>query len=119
MTAFEIRISDWRSDVCSSDLLSGCAQALYEQPFVPIATLPTPGERLVSWGLGVRSPSGSTPLRSAVAGTLTFFERHLTQNTGPKGVAWKSVVSGQSVLVVVVLVGRSVFKKKKQLKKQF
>jgi hypothetical protein len=68
------------------DSLSGCAQALYEQPFVPIATLPTPGERLVSWGLGVRSPSGATPLRSAVAGALTFFARHLSQNAGRKGV---------------------------------
>ena len=66
--------------------LSGCAPALYEQPFVPIAALPTPGERLVSWGLGVRYPSGGTPLRPAVAGALTFFRRHLSQNTGRKGV---------------------------------
>jgi hypothetical protein len=68
------------------DGLAGCAETLYQQPFVPIAQLPSPGERLVSWGLAVRYPSGGTPLRPAVAGAMTGFRRHLGQNTGRKGV---------------------------------
>src|SRR3546814_4724524 len=32
-TAYEVRISDWSSDVCSSDLLAKGRAALVEQPF--------------------------------------------------------------------------------------
>jgi hypothetical protein len=68
------------------DGVGSCTQTAYEQPFVPIATLPTPGERLLTWGMSQRYPSGGTPLRPAVAGAMTFFRRHLAQNAGRKGV---------------------------------
>jgi hypothetical protein len=66
--------------------LAGCSPALYEQPFVPITQLPAPGERLVTWGLGVRYPSGGTPLRAAVEGALVHLRRHLGEHPGRKGV---------------------------------
>src|SRR3546814_9908086 len=35
-TAYEMRISDWSSDVCSSDLLSGGAVLRMRHPFAPL-----------------------------------------------------------------------------------
>jgi hypothetical protein len=68
------------------DGAGSCTPTTYETPFVPIAALPTPGERLVAWGLSARYPSGGTPLRPAVAGAMAFLRRHLAQNTNRKGV---------------------------------
>src|SRR3546814_4362537 len=41
-TAYEMRISDWSSDVCSSDLIfsaTGAASRFYTQPLGPLAAL--------------------------------------------------------------------------------
>ena len=66
--------------------IAGCSPPVYAQPFVPIAPLPAPGERLVTRGLEVRYPSGGTPLRPAVEGTLGHLRKHLTDNPGRRGI---------------------------------
>src|SRR3546814_7499502 len=38
-TAYEMRISDWSSDVCSSDLMAWLAKRLRQQPTIPKSTL--------------------------------------------------------------------------------
>src|SRR3546814_11966849 len=107
-TAYEMRISDWSSDVCSSDLLGIGQQALAVE------------------GHLVRRPQEAQLLR--LEGRL----RHLGQADGlegrrhrwhrPLGTARiariaaqqdrKSVVSGKSVSVRVDLGGRRIIKKK-------
>src|SRR3546814_2160781 len=55
-TAYELRISDWSSDVCSSDLVAayawnGSVKALRDQG-VPVAYM-TPKEGILTWVCGL------------------------------------------------------------------
>src|SRR3546814_15321320 len=111
-TAYEMRISDWSSDVCSSDL--------------PISVAAVSAERLQAAGV-----VSIQQLSSAVAGltvnqTTSYFSPHLrgvgTSFFGPAienpvglYVDRKSVVSGKSVSVRVDLGGRRIIKQKKTL----
>src|SRR3546814_13841636 len=45
-TAYEMRISDWSSDVCSSDLRSGWAGGILKQRLVPLPCRIMHGNRL-------------------------------------------------------------------------
>src|SRR3546814_10816809 len=49
-TAYEMRISDWSSDVCSSDLRSSCSATSLAAPAVSPATMAfQPFERMILW----------------------------------------------------------------------
>src|SRR3546814_4140318 len=83
-TAYEMRISDWSSDVCSSDLSSGGS--------LPNAASPPSASRLIS-----RSTRASARLSGLDA-----------SNARDR----KSVVEGKSVSVRVDFGGRRIIKKK-------
>src|SRR3546814_17254633 len=90
-TAYEMRISDWSSDVCSSDL------AVHRRRSADVARI---------------DPAGIERDVAAESGRLV-----LRQVVGPSGVARvlpdrKIVVSGQSVSVRVVLGARRILIKK-------
>src|SRR3546814_20464309 len=93
-TAYEMRISDWSSDVCSSDLNSVQRTRLGRNVFV-------------EWGLGVSWYS------------FKFQEDNILMQKDELGVLFmsdedrKSVVSGKSVSVRVDLGGRCLIKKKR------
>src|SRR3546814_4226661 len=90
-TAYEMRISDWSSDVCSSDL------ALHKQQHGVVGD--QLGDAVVSGGVGhCRSPG-----RRAIAPAKYL----------PPMQDRKSGVEGKSVLVRVDLGGRRIIKKKK------
>src|SRR3546814_12215521 len=89
-TAYEMRISDWSSDVCSSDLFRSAATGGSDDPAQP-GTLR--GRR------GYVRPANSSG--RDVPDTILSRDR-------------KSVVSGKSVTVRVDLGGRRIIKKKKR-----
>src|SRR3546814_20705823 len=91
-TAYEMRISDWSSDVCSSDLI----------------------------GHPARVPRPRGPRRNRSKSTAGWWEwvcpgrpRHRARRRLHQGRDRKSVVSGKSVSVRVALGGRRIIKKKK------
>src|SRR3546814_11588459 len=125
-TAYELRISDWSSDVCSSDLLK-CIdfQKLFSE--VSIREYARICPQVLTWclregrvrqGLGrwQRSPNGSS-MRPRRAARITSSG---TMNS--QGLACvfsrdrKSVVSGKSGSVRVDFGGRRIIKKKKKEK---
>src|SRR3546814_20904297 len=104
-TAYEMRISDWRSDVCSSDLASFPAEMRrrskrWQRESTVTGTLFTSvvAKRHLTWA-GV----SSSVFRSALN---AFLVRMWTSDR-------KSVVSGKSVSVRVVLGGRRIINNKK------
>src|SRR3546814_7487792 len=53
-TAYEMRISDWSSDVCSSDLLDTCPQAaLANYPDIVKQHLGIPDDQVVACGISI------------------------------------------------------------------
>src|SRR3546814_17367337 len=100
-TAYELRISDWSSDVCSSDLLV---------------------HRAIAIGVGALD-EGVDLFRALQRGIAAPFGPHL-HHPGDLGLVElavalgdrKSVVSGKSVSVRVDLGGRRIIKKKQHAK---
>src|SRR3546814_2466242 len=72
-TAYELRISDWSSDVCSSDLgLCGSAR-------------PLGGAEEWAWAAGVASATVATPALGAERGRLAHpFLSSVPQKSGPE-----------------------------------
>src|SRR3546814_14959224 len=113
-TAYEMRISDWSSDVCSSDLraggtqVGGALQAPEPGDFDRITvTIMANGTDLATYAVDRRGqwllplPNASPP-----------FGPGPPPRTAPVTVDRKSVVSGKSVSVRVDLGGRRIIKKK-------
>src|SRR3546814_19238027 len=107
-----MRISDWSSDVCSSDLHSRAGRAVRRRPrrahlLCRGAVAGRPGRKQPgrSWQV-LRSPESADP---------EGFARNLVRPQSPRRSAAdrKSVVSGKSVSVRVDLGGRRIIKKKK------
>src|SRR3546814_17924203 len=101
-----MRISDWSSDVCSSDLRTARGAAggcrFEQRPLQP------PGDRFGDCGVqGVFTVE-------AASGILSDVEWRLEQSQLPLAADRKSVVSGKSVSVRVDLGGSSILKKKKR-----
>src|SRR3546814_3037565 len=99
-TAYEMRISDWSSDVCSSDLahIALLCYADGERRYIIAPRGLEVGAKLVS-GLDAPIRAGNTlPIRA---------------------IDRKSVVSGKSVSVRVDIGGRRIIKTKKQLITQY
>src|SRR3546814_17248333 len=107
-TAYEMRISDWSSDVCSSDLPGaswvprqlGCGLILSRRA---ISASVTRSDRSLSTSIAV------SPRRCPAAGR----PRPLAGARCGENQARQSVVQGKRVSVSVALGGRSVLKKKK------
>src|SRR3546814_20542665 len=109
-TAYEMRISDWSSDVCSSDLGMRAVKDFGQfSNLVPRPTLPHSIPRMPSRILALSASSAaisamiSSGSRSGASSALFGF---FTEDR-------KSVVSGKSVSVRVDLGGRRTIKKKK------
>src|SRR3546814_1536628 len=107
-TAYEMRISDWSSDVCSSDLLLDCLPGdglRHLEPFR--AADPAAGDA------GNQVPGSGIPEQDRDPVDLHHLEQH-----GHDGAEEdrKSVVSGKSVSVRVDLGGRRIIKKKQRKK---
>src|SRR3546814_19279824 len=94
-TAYEMRISDWSSDVCSSDLLA-ILDSQYRLPLSVEVALP----------LG---DSGGPPRDGMTWPCLSQRRLHNNKRVDPDR---KSVVSGKSVAVRVDLGGRRIIKQK-------
>src|SRR3546814_17756862 len=105
-TAYELRISDWSSDVCSSDLqISGLSGAVgFEQGRLDFAVGPAPVQRL--------NPR-SAPLGHRAPAAVTFEHARPARRDAPIGDR-KSVVQGTRVSVRVHLGVRSNLNKTKK-----
>src|SRR3546814_14348551 len=102
-TAYEMRISDWSSDVCSSDLMPHASG----QPHCRCACRGSDGRGGTSAG-GADTTCG----RAGATDTGIVLGRiDLVRRAKYRGVR-KSVVSGKSVSVRVDLGGRRIMKKK-------
>src|SRR3546814_18341787 len=94
-TAYEMRISDWSSDVCSSDLA------------------------VVDGAIGIREAAGAVTSDAVRSGTRGALDRDVhdvldeVQKADRKSVVW-----GKSVSVRVDLGGRRIIKKKKEIKQK-
>src|SRR3546814_14774304 len=115
MTAYDMRISDWSSDVCSSDLavanesrqakaMSGTVRALVANMVTGVSKGFERKLNLV--GVGFRAQVQGDALK------LQLGFSHDIVHSMPAGDR-KSVVSGKSVSVRVDLGGRRIIKKKK------
>src|SRR3546814_15230489 len=98
-TAYEMRISDWSSDVCSSDL-----QAIRQYEITIWNSVPALASMLADQFESESNPA-SLPLR------LVMMSGDKIPTTIPPD--RKSIVSGTSVQVRVALVGRRIIKKNK------
>src|SRR3546814_11758397 len=108
-----MRISDWRSDVCSSDLDGGLLRRPGDGRRDVVAQVEQQGDVLGA-ALAVEhaaqdllQPAGALAARRALPARLPGEEAH----HAPR--ARQSVVSGKSVSVRVDLGGRRIIKKKK------
>src|SRR3546814_5152247 len=101
-TAYEMRISDWSSDVCSSDLHAGSVRRW----------------RIVNNAMSIGPPSRPSTnweahsKASPASGAATAGGLPTTSNSATNGADRKSLGSGKSVAVRVGLGGRSNMKKK-------
>src|SRR3546814_18923455 len=101
-TAYEMRISDWSSDVCSSDLPPAPAPAPARAPATPAAESAVESGRAGQPALIVVLPVGCSRLATAAVPIRPWGDR-------------KSVVSGKSVSVSVDLGGRRIFQNTKTI----
>src|SRR3546814_17978489 len=108
-----MRISDWSSDVCSSDLLCRLKSLPVAEPARIKPHIPT----------AIVKCHAINRLRQPSAHRETHRRRCLlasshTADDGPQLIDRKSVVEGQSVSVRVDLGGRRIIKKKKKKQNQ-
>src|SRR3546814_14399692 len=105
-----MRISDWSSDVCSSDLRSGRILFLDIRKNLALIGLITKTDKVISEPLFINKPLDS---RRLLYGQIRY----------PQAAARfqdrKSVVSGKSVSVRVDLGGRRIIKKKKTINSKY
>src|SRR3546814_20995198 len=107
-TAYEMRISDWSSDVCSSDLSHPIPPAKYRDRVPPIRPVPRASRQQCAEGARrplrpcLCPPRSRSPTAGRAASALP-----------PDQADRKSVVSGKSVAVRVDTGGRRLLNKKK------
>src|SRR3546814_16479627 len=104
-TAYELRISDWSSDVCSSDLADAAVRPAARDHRGRGVEEQRPGRRAAAAGQCVRELVHPVPCRGAAARGAEGNRRAARRDR-------KSVVSGKSVSVRVDLGGRRILNKK-------
>src|SRR3546814_919479 len=101
-TAYEMRISDWSSDVCSSDLCCSRSTGVIPDPEKPGTSWPPITTRHFSRGASARAPLPSRTARpldsSSRAGGSTSAKRRLSVTATPASYAarrkpWRSTTS--------------------------
>src|SRR3546814_11242861 len=100
-----MRISDWSSDVCSSDLLRMNSPR-------QLRSTPCPRRRLVTGDALAALSRSPTPWRSTTSRTMSPTWKWQHSRRVSRRADRKSVVKGKSVSVRVDLGGRRVIKKK-------
>src|SRR3546814_12737031 len=125
-TAYEMRISDWSSDVCSSDLGAAGGRSCGGAQVEPVPDLDERGYQIAHHRFVMRragreaQPFGAARHRGIVDRLdvdAVFGEQHVAALLGLDRIAdqeRKSVVEGKSVSVRVDLGGRRVIKKNKK-----
>src|SRR3546814_12180039 len=111
-TAYEMRISDWSSDVCSSDLRA--AQAPPDAPLQDPGRHQAPSGHAGPGRQGRARRQGRGPDHLAVAGR-PLLRADAQHRQGRRHLDRKSVVEGKSVSVRVDLGGRRIIKTNTQL----
>src|SRR3546814_20041089 len=109
-TAYEVRISDWSSDVCSSDLSSSRLMLSATE-----ARNPSVHGRLrnpSTWRRQVVNPTSNSPPRSSKTQAIRR-TGYSAARASAMALDRKSVVSGKSVSVRVDLGGRRILQQKK------
>src|SRR3546814_16932570 len=114
-TAYDMRISDWSSDVCSSDLKGG--RDLQLRIIGTARALPRIGPAVVEdiFALAVRLQISGSRRDQCARSILHHQRRRLPAGARPED--RKNVVSGNGVSGRVVLGGPRLIKKKKNKKK--
>src|SRR3546814_19117633 len=115
-TAYEMRISDWSSDVCSSDLARHDRRlAQHHFAAAPVLAVDLDHRTLehLAYARGQRGRLGQVEHRVLVAAGALRRGLHRRRQAGDR----KSVVWGKSVSVRVDLGGGRLIKKTKQTKK--
>src|SRR3546814_17223353 len=112
-----MRISDWSSDVCSSDLISPASWFDCDASPLPLKSLPPP----MPISLGEKKDSG--PVVGGVRPKLEsrWVPEALLFDAMVRSTSWierKSVVEGEGGYVRVDLGGRRIIKKKNKKKKR-
>src|SRR3546814_18525982 len=120
-TAYEMRISDWSSDVCSSDLHA------IERRLSGNVTFPLLGDKFsvsasASWSKSDPLLAGDRPFVQSRADYIlgnnpTYFQTPFATNSFIASTDRKSVEMGKGVAVSVAIGGRLIIKKKKKKKK--
>src|SRR3546814_16699743 len=100
-TAYEMRISDWSSDVCSSDLSASGAMGCTTLSFAPVRTLTT-----------------CLPLRVSAITSATAATKPRPSDDASSSSRSEERRVGKSVSVRVDLGGRRIIKKKQQKNKR-
>src|SRR3546814_12130082 len=109
-TAYEMRISDWSSDVCSSDLRAEPVDQIGHRLFVQRAAFKLElagNERFHHWHRQADQVEAETGVKRVGKRFHPFAEQ-----AGQQGGDRKSVVKGKSVSVGVDLGGRRIIKQK-------
>src|SRR3546814_11373109 len=116
-TAYEMRISDWSSDVCSSDLTARAAMARRWR---------LPDQCQLDRYPAVARPAGSHSSRRGIVGIgrrSAVCRLHPDLGAGDDQGTWlrssEERLEGKSVSVRVDLGGRRIIKKKKKLGRQY
>src|SRR3546814_9093803 len=110
-TAYEMRISEWSSDVCSSDLVMFCSESL-----ATVSARTTIGRSDGKVNFAAEATSGKASKTSKTSSKMGFARNPFT--TMLQNRDRKSVVEGKSVSVRVDLGGRRSIKKKKHNNKK-
>src|SRR3546814_18642417 len=113
-TAYELRISDWSSDVCSSDLTDSLCQGTRHR-FGPCRSRHERRQHRRTSRAGTYGRYG-IELRGRAQSPISHLARH-QESLRRNGRARKSVVKGKSVSVRVDMGGRRVIKKKTETDK--
>src|SRR3546814_11740014 len=122
-TAYEMRISDWSSDVCSSDLVGGAGEidrhrGSWRRDLPPGYKLRASARALLvrraaRWSMRVHHPPDRRPPCPATERWRTAAGHGRAARMARASKDRKSVVEGKSVSVRVVLGGGRIIKKKK------
>src|SRR3546814_6699144 len=104
-TAYEMRISDWSSDVCSSDL-SLAASSNYALTYRGANLTVTPADLIVTYGATpVSSLYGDAPLLTGIVNAVGLKNGDLLESVTDGTAAWTSAADATSDVGVYAVTG--------------